>query len=56
MCEIGESHTTCPSDCCETTGSGACVPVCGNGFCETGEDHASCAADCCAVGSSGACL
>ena len=56
MCEIGESHTTCPGDCCETTGSGACVPVCGNGFCEAGEDHASCAFDCCAVGSSGACL
>lgn len=56
MCEIGESHASCPGDCCETTGSGACVPVCGNGFCEIGEDHASCAADCCAVGSSGACL
>lgn len=56
MCEIGESHTTCPGDCCETTGSGACVAVCGNGFCEAGEDHASCASDCCAVGSSGACL
>jgi predicted Ser/Thr protein kinase len=56
FCEIGESHATCPGDCCETTGSGACVPVCGNGFCETGEDHASCGSDCCAVGSSGACL
>jgi predicted Ser/Thr protein kinase len=56
MCELGESHASCPGDCCETTGSGACVPVCGNGFCEVGEDHASCAVDCCAVGSSGACL
>lgn len=55
MCELGESHATCPGDCCETTGSGGCVPVCGNGFCEIGEDHASCPSDCCAVGSSGAC-
>jgi hypothetical protein len=36
-------------------GSGACAPVCGNGFCESGETHGSCANDCCELTGSGAC-
>jgi serine/threonine-protein kinase len=46
LCERGESHTSCASDCCETTSSGACVAACGNGFCEDGEDARGCPSDC----------
>ena len=56
MCEAGEDHASCPSDCCEAAADGACVATCGNGFCEAGEDHAACPADCCETGASGACL
>ena len=38
-----------------TQPTGACVPVCGNGFCEIGESHASCANDCCEIGPNGTC-
>src|SRR5436190_1342159 len=36
FCEVGEDHSTCSMDCCETTETGACVAECGNGFCEEG--------------------
>jgi serine/threonine protein kinase len=55
FCEIGEDHTACAGDCCETDSSGACLAQCGNGFCENGENHASCANDCCETTGSGAC-
>jgi serine/threonine protein kinase len=55
FCEIGEDHTECGGDCCETDSSGACLALCGNGFCENGEDHASCASDCCEMTGSGGC-
>ena len=56
LCEAGETHATCESDCCETDAAGACLATCGNGFCENGEDHASCADDCCETTTSGACV
>jgi predicted Ser/Thr protein kinase len=56
FCEIGEDHATCATDCCETTPTGACLPVCGNFFCESGEDHATCASDCCETTPSGGCV
>jgi len=63
MCEVGEDHASCPSDCCQLgggsgsgNGSGACVATCGNGMCEAGEDHASCANDCCELSANGTCV
>ncbi len=38
-CELGESCSTCPTDC------GSCSR-CGDGFCSAGEDAWSCATDC----------
>src|SRR5258705_13759371 len=55
FCEAGETHASCPSDCCEPDGSGGCVAACGNGFCEIGEDHASCPGDCWGGGPAGDC-
>ena len=56
FCDGNETHSSCPSDCCETTGDGYCVAHCGNGFCEAGEDHASCPGDCCETTGDGACV
>jgi predicted Ser/Thr protein kinase len=50
-----EDHTSCALDCCETDATGACPPICGDGFCEPGEDHASCAVDCCELTAAGMC-
>src|SRR5438105_1982136 len=55
ICEPGETHASCPTDCCEPDASGSCVTACGNGFCEDSEDHASCPADCCEVDANGYC-
>src|SRR5205814_167301 len=44
-CDDG-SRLTCPTACCETPGSGACVAACGNLMCEDGESQASCPSDC----------
>ena len=46
MCEPGEDHAGCPSDCCEPGPNGTCAPVCGNLMCEVGENEESCASDC----------